>query len=84
MEISMTAGYELLVSNTDEQLFENRIYHVTLLDKRQLAVRLNISVKMIDKLIARKAIPFIKIEKLVRFKWEDIEGWLKSRSHHVY
>lgn len=69
-------------SGNSLSLFEKQ-NNETLMDKKQLAARLNISVKMIDKLMALKSIPYIKMEKSVRFSWRDIEGWLQKRKHNV-
>jgi hypothetical protein len=38
-----------------------------LLDKRQLAIRLSVSERSVDNLIARRAIRYFKIGRIVRF-----------------
>jgi excisionase family DNA binding protein len=50
--------------------------------KKALAARLTVSEKYLDKLVSAKEIPFIKLGKLVRFRFKEIEKWLHERSHN--
>ena len=52
-----------------------------LLDKRGLAVRLDISKRTVDAWMKQKRLPFIKIGKSVRFYWPDVLERL--RKHQV-
>lgn len=55
------------LSSTDS-LFENsNIGNEKLLNKEELSVFLNVSIKMIDKLVMLNDIPYFKIGKSVRF-----------------
>ena len=60
-------------------LFENKIVRDDrLLTKKEIANFLNISIKMIDRKVAMKEIPFLKIGKLVRFNKETVLRWAKE------
>ena len=55
-----------------------------LLDKRSLARELNVSVRTIDSLMARRAIPYMKIGRLVRFDLQRVRTALaRSEIHDV-
>lgn len=49
-----------------------------MLNKKQLAEKLNISIPMIDKLM-KNGMPKIKIGKSVRFEYEEVLKWIKER-----
>ena len=49
-----------------------------MLNKKQLAKKLNISIPMIDKLM-KNGMPKIKIGKSVRFEYEEVLKWIKER-----
>ena len=49
---------------------------VGLLDKKTLAQELNVSVRTVDNLMARRAIPYIKIGRLVRFDVQKVKAAL--------
>ncbi len=48
-----------------------------MLTKKELAKKLSVSLPMIDKWRSQ-GMPFLKIGKSVRFKWEDVEKWLDA------
>lgn len=76
----MIVAYGPINNYRATKLFEKKIKTSPLLDKGQLSEQLNISVKTIDKLMAGKEIPYIKMGKSVRFRWEDIDAWIETRS----
>jgi excisionase family DNA binding protein len=43
-----------------------------LLNKRGLAVKLNISKRTVDAWMKKRRLPFIKVGKTVRFWWPDV------------
>jgi excisionase family DNA binding protein len=43
-----------------------------LLNKRSLAVKLNISKRTVDAWMKKRRLPFIKVGKTVRFWWPDV------------
>jgi excisionase family DNA binding protein len=49
-----------------------------LLDKRSLAVKLDISPRTVSQWMKLKKLPFIKIGKTVRFRWPDVLQKLNS------
>lgn len=49
-----------------------------MLDKKELAQHLGISVSMVNKLIA-KGLPHIKVGSAVRFELEEVMKWLKRK-----
>ena len=52
-----------------------------LLTKRGLAPKLQISTRTLDDWMRKGRIPFLKIGKAVRFRWEDVLG--KLSAHRV-
>lgn len=58
-----------------------------LLNKSQLAQKLGVSLSFIEKLVIRKAIPFIKLgphkNAGVRFDEREISIWLRSFNEHT-
>lgn len=51
-----------------------------LMNVKQLAEMLNLSLKMIYKMTAEKSIPFIKLGRRILFQEESIVNWLKEKS----
>ncbi len=51
-----------------------------MLDKKDLAKELKVSIPTIDRLIA-KGMPKIKVGKAVRFEYPEVVAWLKSRQN---
>ena len=49
-----------------------------MVNKRELAKELAISVSMVDKLIAQ-GLPHLKVGKAVRFEIQEVKNWLKRR-----
>lgn len=47
-----------------------------MLNKKELAKELSISVSMVDKLLAQ-GMPHLKIGKSVRFELQEVKDWLK-------
>lgn len=72
------------LKSVNNMLFDNRISIITpLLNKKELAQLLNISVKTIDKWVSAGKIPHFKVGgKVVRFERKSIETWLLERSNH--
>lgn len=56
------------------KLFDN------LMNKKQLAQKLGLSVSMIDKLMAQ-GLPHLKLGKAVRFDLNDVADFLKRRKY---
>ena len=50
-----------------------------MLNKKQLAKELNVSISTINKLMV-EGVPRIKIGKSVRFELADVKNWLKERN----
>jgi hypothetical protein len=50
-----------------------------LLTKSQLARRVNVSIRTVESWMSKKLIPYIKINKTVRFIWPDVEKALKGQ-----
>lgn len=50
-----------------------------ILDKKQLAKLLNVSVRQIDFLRAEKGLPWLSFGALVRFDRSEVETWLEGR-----
>lgn len=48
------------------------------LDKRQLAARLNMTVRTIENWQKRGILPYIRIGKVVRFHWPEVVQQLKA------
>jgi excisionase family DNA binding protein len=55
-----------------------------MLTKRQLAERLNVSLRTVESWMSQKLVPYIKIKKTVRFIWTDVEQALKRGSSVGY
>ena len=49
-----------------------------MVNKRELAKELAISVSMVDKLIAQ-GLPHLKVGKAFRFEIQEVKNWLKRR-----
>jgi excisionase family DNA binding protein len=49
-----------------------------LLNKKEIAKELHLSVSMIDKLMTQ-GLPYIKIGKAVRFDPVEVKEWVKNR-----
>jgi excisionase family DNA binding protein len=48
-----------------------------LMDKKEMAEALGVTVKTIDKWVSEKRIPFVRITgKCVRFIWSEVQGYL--------
>lgn len=61
------------------QLFENQIVDdERLLTKKELASFLNVSVKMIDRKVLLKEIPYLKLGHLVRFSKRAVLAWAEG------
>lgn len=50
-----------------------------MVDKKKMAELLDISVSMVNKLMAQ-GMPYVKVGKAVRFEPEVVIQWLKERS----
>lgn len=61
------------------KLFENQIVDdERLLTKKELASFLNVSVKMIDRKVLLKEIPYLKLGHLVRFSKSAVLAWAQG------
>ena len=61
------------------KLFENQIVDdERLLTKKELASFLNVSVKMIDRKVLLKEIPYLKLGHLVRFSKRAVLAWAEG------
>jgi hypothetical protein len=47
------------------------------LTKRQLALRMNVSIRTVESWMQKKLIPYVKIKKTIRFIWPDVEESLR-------
>jgi excisionase family DNA binding protein len=66
-------------SYTEGQFFENQTTdNERLLTKKEIAVFLNVSVKMIDKKVFMNEIPYLKVGKLVRFSKQRVLAWAEE------
>lgn len=50
-----------------------------MLNKKELAKELAISLSMVDKLLAQ-GMPHLKIGKSVRFELQEVYNWIKGRN----
>lgn len=48
-----------------------------LLNKRQIAERVGVSMRTVEFWMAKRLIPYVKIRKTVRFCWPDVEDAIK-------
>ena len=53
----------------------------TLMDKKDLALKLKISEATIDRW-RTKGLPHIKLEKIIRFDWDEVETWIQERNEN--
>jgi len=49
-----------------------------LLDKRQVAETLGVSVRYVDGLLARRELPFVRLGRLVRFQPEAVDAYVAA------
>jgi excisionase family DNA binding protein len=63
--------------NPPDMLFDN---DKRLMTVAELADRLNVSRAFVYVLITEHGLPRVKLGRAVRFRWEEIEGWLAERS----
>ena len=62
----------------------NRMADRLLITRSEAAERLGVSVRTVDRLSARGQLPFVQIERLVRFRVSDVEAYVQSLSlNHV-
>lgn len=52
-----------------------------LLDKKDLAKLLKLSISRVSYEVHKENIPFFKIGRSVRFKLSDIEQWIATKAH---
>lgn len=45
--------------------------------KKELAVELSLSIVKIDRMM-KQGLPFVKIDKLVRFDFSNVDMWIKQ------
>ncbi len=55
-----------------------------LLDVHQISERLGIKLNTVYSWVNQRKIPYVKVGRLVRFDWQDIEKWIEDRKVHVY
>ena len=51
-----------------------------LLDKRQVAQRLNVGPRFVERLIAEKRIPYVKVGRHVRIRVSAVDGFVISNT----
>ncbi len=51
-----------------------------LLDKRQVAERLNVGIRFVERLIAEKRIPCVKVGRHVRVRTSTVDGFIASNT----
>ena len=51
-----------------------------LLDKRQVAQCLNVGPRFVERLIAEKRIPYVKVGRHVRIRLSEIEGFIGQQT----
>ncbi len=51
--------------------------------KEELAQHLNVSVSMINKLMAEECMPRIKIGRAVRFRLNDVYAWFERKGYKL-
>jgi len=51
----------------------------TLLDIKEAADFLNVKISWLRAAVFRKKIPYIKLNRLLRFSKEELQSWLKSQ-----
>lgn len=49
-----------------------------LMDKEQVAERLNVGVRYVDRLVAERRLPHHRIGRLVRFRQADVDAFLAA------
>jgi excisionase family DNA binding protein len=54
-----------------------------LIDVKTLSEVLSVKPKTIYYLVHKKAIPFVRIQRLVRFDMEQIQMWVEHNKHNV-
>ena len=47
-----------------------------LLDKHQVAQRLNVGIRFVERLIAEKRIPYVKVGRHVRIRTSAVDGFI--------
>ena len=69
--------------NNDKLIFDIRDkFAEPLLTKKDVSILFNISLKMVDRLVSTRKIPYIKLGRLVRFERQAITRWLLERSNN--
>ena len=67
--------------NINNEFFKIQIVEdEKLLTKKEMAIFLNVSVKMIDRKVHMNEIPFLKIGRLVRFSKKRILAWAEGNN----
>ena len=51
-----------------------------LLDKRQVAQRLNVGPRFVERLIAEKRIPYVKVGRHVRVRSSSVDGFVNQNT----
>jgi excisionase family DNA binding protein len=65
-----------------KQFFENQNKpDDRLLTKKEIADFLNVSIKMIDRKVSMKEIPYLKIGRLVRFRRLEVLTWAEESTN---
>ena len=54
---------------------------MALLDKKDVATLLSISVKTVDRMVAERQIPVVRIgSKIIRFHPQQVDRWIEKRT----
>lgn len=68
----IVTGKTVKVCSTKNELFDNTNNDESLLTKKEIAEFLNVSVKMIDKMVCSNSLPYFKVGRLVRFSKKKV------------
>ena len=52
---------------------------VLLITRQEVAQRINVGLRTIDKMVKHNAIPFIKVGRLVRFCPDRLDNWVQDK-----
>ncbi len=65
--------------DTDTHTQKHNSLFSNLIDRKELATRLGISVSYVDKLLGDEEIPCVRIGRTVRFEYSEVVTSLKNR-----
>lgn len=80
LEENSIINTERVTSLPFSAIMEN--FKMKLLNINDLSAFLNVKKSTIYDWTHRDVIPYVKLGSLLRFKFDEIESWLKKNSHH--